>query len=500
METIVKSESEVIADLLNQEALNGLQRKWIGGDSITLHTADTLPTTELQITLDLAALLKGKLIFLKAENAWYFWDGAEYVKTEGDWFAHKVIKVVANQYQSVLEALSRRVNKKQEENEEAKLPDISQHYATNKKLQSAAALDAYAKLLKSELDEIPAELVKVSDFLGIEHLGERTTQVPFVTDFIPSVGIGQIYGESYTGKTYLTLDLALSICAGLSEWMGKALNVSGPCTVIYIAAEGGQPFWDAVEGWKSQHPEADLSGFKVLDSGAGQNVNITGKEAAPGVYGLEHLKAQTKAAGLTPSLVVFDPQANILSGVDENSNSEMIAALTPIQKWANEENFLALLVHHAGKKDTGSGRGASAQMGMMDLLVKLTNSGGLRTLSFDKVKGASKPQQLINFRLNTVDISSGSGKSAVVSAGDIEMSPSEKSFMETSMNRSKVANCLKDGINTSSKIQMKLTLSKEKVSAILDELKNDGRAQNLGSFNRPNWVLIGSQDDESVVS
>lgn len=494
MDLVTKSESEILDALFNQSRSDYLTKSWTSGGVLTADSRNDIPFTELALAQSLAKFLKDHVVFHKAEGAWYIYNGTEFIKADGDWFIHKIIKEVAAIYNVIMDQIAKTViptMKDRQDNEK-----FDRHFSLNTKLQSASALDTFAKLLKSELDEIPAGMTKEVKFLGLEHLLERVAQVPFVENFIPSVGIGQFYGESYTGKTYAVLDLALSICGGLETWLGKDLNTDGPSQVVYVAAEGGQPFWDAVAGWHQENPSADLSGFQVIDSGAGFNVNITGKEAAPGVFGLEDLKALVKDSGLKPVLVVFDPQANILAGVDENSNSEMIAALTPIQKWANEDGFLALLVHHAGKKDTGMGRGASAQMGMMDLLVKLTkNAAGVRTLSFDKVKGATQPEQQLNFRIKTVAIPTGSRSAGVVVPGELEFTGSEKSFMESSMNKAKIVQYLKDGVTTRSAMVKASSISKEKVQEILDQLRADGRAQNIGSSDtHPKWVLINPED------
>lgn len=496
MDLVIKSEAEILRSLFNTDRSDYLTKLWTKG-TINLEAAKTIPNTELKLAQDLGIFLKTHVVFHKAEGSWYIYNGTEFIKADGDWFVHKVIKEVAAIYQRIInEAFKHCRSLKKSNTEDDPFEKFSEHFSLNKKLQGASALDSYTKLLKTELDEIPAGMTKEFKFLGLEHLDNRVTQIPFVENFIPSVGIGQVYGESYTGKTYAVLDLALSICAGLDTWMGQPMNSDGPCTVVYIAAEGGQPFWDAVAGWHAENPAADLSGFQVIDSGAGFNVNITGKEEAPGVFGLDSLKALIKDAGLDPSLVIFDPQANILSGVDENSNSDMIAALTPIKDWANDEGFLALLVHHAGKKDTGMGRGASAQMGMMDLLVKLTvDASGVRTLKFDKVKGAVKPEQQLNFRIKTVAIPTGSRSAGVVVPGDVEFSGSEKSFMESSMNKAKIIQELKEGINSVNKMVKSSGISKEKVQEILDQLKADGRVQNIGTHpNHPKWVLINPED------
>ena len=498
------TEAQLLAGIFSNERITHLvQNEWLGGRKFALEAFKDIPDTELDIAQSIAKFIGTQIIYVKSEAAWYIWYGDEYRKTESDWLAHKVIKQSAHIYGDLIDNVSDHCHKldKLESGDKKSLSNLDHLRSMSTKLHSASALDAYTKLLKTELDTIPEGMVKDTPFLTIDYLAERVALPHLVQDHIPSVGIGQLYGQSSAGKTIAVVDLALSICAGLKTWQGLPLNVDGPQQILYIAAEGGQPFWDMVNAWKVKHPEVtkeDLAGFIVWDAGVGQTLTIgTSLEVAPGLFGLVALKDKVKAAGLKPVMVVFDPQANILSGVDENSNVEMVAALKPIQDWASEGQFLALLIHHEGKKDSGSGRGASSQKAMMDLLIKLTKNADLtRTLSFEKVKGSKDPDRKLNYTIETIEFSGGSGSGGVAVPSGAVLSIKERAERLGILDVSKVRQAIKTGAHSSSGIEKATGIGRNKVSEYLQTLQADGIIQNLGTSTRPRWEIISPDYDE----
>lgn len=499
------SETQLLAGIFSNERINRLHEEWLGGSyKLSLEAFKSIPDTELAIAQSVAKFIGTYIIYVKSEAAWYIWYGDEYRKTDGDWLAHKVVKNTALIYGELLGEVTkhcRQLDSIKSSDDKKSFENLSYLQSMNTKLHSSSALDAYTKLLKTELDTIPEGMVTDSPFLTIDYLGNRVALPHLVQDHIPSVGIGQLYGQSSAGKTIAVVDLALSICAGLPTWQGLPLNVDGPQQILYIAAEGGQPFWDMVEAWKVHHPEVtkdDLAGFIVWDAGVGQTLTIgTSLEVAPGLFGLVAMKDKVKAAGLKPAMVIFDPQANILSGVDENSNVEMVAALKPIQDWASEGQFLALLIHHEGKKDSGSGRGASSQKAMMDLLIKLTkNADNTRTLAFEKVKGSKDPDRKLNYTIETMAFDGGSGSGGVAVPAGVVLSAKERTERLGIMDSAHVLNAIRRGCTSASKASEITNINRNSVADHIKTLEARGEIQNLGTDNRPKWVVVSSDSSE----
>ena len=70
-----------------------------------------------------------------------------------------------------------------------------------------------------------------------------------VEGIVPSDSIGQIYGRSGHFKSFVTLDLALSIATGL-RWMDHIVE-AGP--TVYVAGEGARGLIGRIHAWKDYH-------------------------------------------------------------------------------------------------------------------------------------------------------------------------------------------------------------------------------------------------------
>jgi len=71
----------------------------------------------------------------------------------------------------------------------------------------------------------------------LQHICELVSSPPewIIKDILPTESLSVLFGESGTGKSFLALDLCLSIARG-SEWHGHHVDRAG--AVIYICGEG----------------------------------------------------------------------------------------------------------------------------------------------------------------------------------------------------------------------------------------------------------------------
>lgn len=326
---------------------------------------------------------------------------------------------------------------------------------------------------------------------SVNWLAVRKPLDHLVTGYLPRTGLGQMYGPSYSGKSYAAINLALSVAAGLKEWMGLPLRVSGPQRVVYVAAEGGQPFWDAVEAWLKVHPGADLSGLFVLDGGEGDALYIASPfDEQPGEnVSLNRLEVEIddRFSGDVPALVIIDPQINVMPTVDESNNKEMVAVMATLKRWADMNDLLLLLVHHTGH-DASRARGASGQKGVVDIMCKVESKAGAGQISFDKVKGAAQPEP-IKFRLEGVDIVGGSKKGAYMTRADGYVSKEDAEAFTDQIERNAVLAAVREGLTSASQIASSVNLNRNKVAAHLSALAGDNRVTNSGSPSRPCWAV-----------
>ncbi|WP_419707657.1 AAA family ATPase [Promicromonospora sp. NFX87] len=333
---------------------------------------------------------------------------------------------------------------------------------------------------------------------GVDWLPLRKPVPALITGYMPRYGLGQIYAPSYSGKTYVTLSLVLAVCAGHKEWFGLPLNLDGPQTVVYIASEGGQVFWDAVEAWLEAHPDSDLSGLHVLDSAEGDRLGIEApnakEHAIPFEDSMQRLRTEMAFEGIDPTIVVIDPQLNTMYTVDENSNIEMVQVYSFLKSWAETLECLVLLVHHTGH-DKSRGRGASSQGSALDLMIALKMTGkGCGEISFEKVKGEIQPEPL-GYNIARLPIPHGSGSGAYAYRDDSQTKSGREDEKESvdRVLRERVLQAVKDGKDSASGIAKHLGAdwNRNKVQRFLDELAAAGMVENTNVTDNPRqnqWI------------
>jgi len=187
-----------------------------------------------------------------------------------------------------------------------------------------------------------------------------------------------LYGLWGIGKSFITLDWALSIATGRA-WLDHAVHTPGP--VVYIAAEGASGMGRRITAWLAKTggrtPSADR--FILID----EPVNLM-DDAAPTTF-----LATLAAHGINrPALIVFDTLSRCTLGGDENSNSEMAVAVDRATRIAKATGAGVVLVHHPGKG--GDIRGASALPGAVETVIRLSEAEGVLKLECEKQKDGTK--------------------------------------------------------------------------------------------------------------
>src|SRR3954454_6685899 len=67
-----------------------------------------------------------------------------------------------------------------------------------------------------------------------------------VYEILPRDGVGELCGPPGTYKSFLALDLALSVATG-TDWTGREVKQG---SVVYIAGEGASGYKSRVPSWK----------------------------------------------------------------------------------------------------------------------------------------------------------------------------------------------------------------------------------------------------------
>lgn len=221
------------------------------------------------------------------------------------------------------------------------------------------------------------------DFLNLESLFPRTdlAQVPpppewIVQDLLQKESLGFLFGSGGTGKSFLSLKLALAAATGKPF---LCYPVPRPVKVLFLDFE--------MSLREAQKRVKQLLG---VDETASENLYYCN------MHGPLHIETELpKLIGIVKAhaaeLVVADPFA-YLHGLDENDNGEMSRVMAELRRLVHETRCFLLVDHHTRKarddKRASSAieehRGATSLRDLSDVAFTLTKQGGLRIFKQSK--------------------------------------------------------------------------------------------------------------------
>lgn len=212
---------------------------------------------------------------------------------------------------------------------------------------------------------------------------------------IPQNGLVTLYGPPKSAKTFLALDIALSIGSEQASVHGFDCKEG---KVLYVLAEGGAPMIaERAKAWL-QHRGINKAAVKLLPS----SITLSSKKDLDGLL---------DAQGFEWDLVIFDTLARCMEG-DENAVKDMNPAIKGCDYIREKTGAAVLLVHHSGKDQSKGMRGSTALLGAVDGTIKMKPVGSSIELSVPDLRHGEPPASRF-VRLEAV------GGSAVLTQGEI---------------------------------------------------------------------------------
>jgi hypothetical protein len=204
-----------------------------------------------------------------------------------------------------------------------------------------------------------------------------------VAGTLPATGVANLIGGTYEGKTYLALDLAMSVATSqVTEWAGNKILAHGH--VVYWLLEGEEDFGSRINAWQRHHGMLPDLRMDTLQGPGGLS---DGEVRSAFVAAMRETYATIGGV----ALMVIDTQSLGFSELEENSNTEMNRMLIACKEISRSLGCLVLLVHHSSSKgernDRDPARGASAVRAGMDVVLEAqrdpeSGSGLLRVTKF----------------------------------------------------------------------------------------------------------------------
>ena len=217
-----------------------------------------------------------------------------------------------------------------------------------------------------------------------------TTGLPWIIKgVLPKAGLAVLYGASGSGKSFVVLDMGMSIARGL-DWRGRRTKAG---RVAYIAAEGADGFRKRLAAYALKQ-QASLEGVPFFVLGASPNLREK-DDVRDLVLGID-------AAG-GADVVIVDTFAQTTPGANENAGEDVGQALAHCKRIHEQTGALVILVHHSGKDATKGARGWSGLRAAADAEIEVVREGDQRMLQLTKNKDGEDGLQW-GFALEVVEL------------------------------------------------------------------------------------------------
>ncbi len=249
--------------------------------------------------------------------------------------------------------------------------------------------------------DIKVQEAKSRPPFSLQLIGEIEPRPPeyLVAGLIETDSLAVVFGEPGCGKSFLALDIGLSVATG-HAFHSRPVK-SGP--VVYIAGEGHSGLARRKDAWAASRA-VDLVDVPLwLSGGAAQFLDGASlKAVAEAIDGV----AETQGA---PALIVIDTLARNFGPGDENGTSDMskfVAAVDLVRR--RYKGCTALIVHHSGLMNKGRARGSGALHGANDAEYRVEKKEAEIGVFNTRMKDAPQSEPLY-FRLESVDCSNEHG-------------------------------------------------------------------------------------------
>ena len=205
------------------------------------------------------------------------------------------------------------------------------------------------------VNPVSGEFVSLADFIN----GPPKSSY-LIKKVWPGRGLAQVFGSSNVGKSFVLIDMACHVAAGM-PWRGHKTR---KCTVLYIAAEGLSGLSARFKAWTQRHGEIPanlyIRPFPVGLTAAGAAAAL-----AERILSLPEI----------PHLIILDTLAANFGPGNENSAQDMALALEGLRALAGD--WLVVSAHHSGHGEKERSRGHSSLFAALDIEIHVTRDDPL---------------------------------------------------------------------------------------------------------------------------
>lgn len=263
-------------------------------------------------------------------------------------------------------------------------------------------------LQNATVEKFPLEFgkLKLDDISAWKEPIEREC---FVEQLIPKGELVCIYGNPKDGKSHGLTFILYRASLGLGSFGLTAI----PCTVVYLALEGGHGFRNRVLAL-SRRFGASHRFFPMR-----QPMNFLDDKG-----GIQNLIEALRA--VRADVVVVDTVTRAIPGGEQNGPEAFSKLVGIIDNIRSQTGVCAVLVHHAGV--SGRMLGSTVLPGALDVLCQVTHekATGIRTLKIEDSRDGEAGLK-INYRIESFELGTGRKGNPITIGTVVEIEQAEDS-------------------------------------------------------------------------
>jgi|APTNR8051073442_1049403.scaffolds.fasta_scaffold05627_9 hypothetical protein len=231
-------------------------------------------------------------------------------------------------------------------------------------------------------EDLDAEFIPIGSFIA-----NPPDSSYLVKGVLPASGMGQVFGNSHAGKSFLLIDLACHLALGW-DWHGYKVKKTA---VLYIAAEGVAGLKLRFRAWFQAHNVAPPDNLRIRTIPA----NLTALDATAA------LRERMNRLPAPPGAVFVDTLATNFGPGSENDAEDMNTAIAGLKTLM--DSGLLLSAHHTGHADKTRSRGHSSLFAALDVELHVTqDEDKVIRVGHTKLRDGDKLNTIAAFELEKV--------------------------------------------------------------------------------------------------
>lgn len=236
-------------------------------------------------------------------------------------------------------------------------------------------------------------IAKACGFHDVQSFLETVKAAPAIIEgLLYRLGVVVLFGKAGIGKSYVVVDLAMSIACDRTEFHGRALKTKG-LRVVILLFEGEYAIPRRMLAWMKEHGMRPAPDRLLLR------------------YDLAKLQDEQGFASLRDDLlrvgadiVIVDTLGAATAGLDEDKAKDMGPIIERLRDLARSLNGMCLLVAHPPKGNAETVRGSNVLECNTDGLVAVREEdGGMISLVARKVRAGAAAMP-INLQFKTIEL------------------------------------------------------------------------------------------------